>query len=80
MNEPTWLSYREAARRVKRSIRTVNRWRRGGMPMGWERRDGKRVRVVEEKTLLTWWRARLQADPAHQYRLRKQRSDRDTPT
>ena len=69
----TSLTYREAAARVRRSIRTVNRWRRGGMPMGWERREGKRVRVVEETTLLAWWRQRLQADPAHQYRLRRTR-------
>lgn len=75
-----YLTYREAARRVRRSIRTINRWRRRGMPMGWENRDGKRVRVVAEDTLLAWWRARLQSDPAHQYRLRRQRTTSDTPT
>jgi hypothetical protein len=40
------------------------------MPMGWEIRDGQRVRVVEEKILLAWWRQRLQNWPTHQYRLR----------
>lgn len=50
----TTLTYREAARRVKRSIRTINRWRRGGMPMEWETRDGQRFRVVDETVLLAW--------------------------
>lgn len=66
-----YLTYREAAKRVRRSIRSINRWRRQGMPMGWEIRDGQRVRVVDEQTLLKWWRDRLTAWPPHQYRLRK---------
>lgn len=60
------LTYRQAAKRVRRSTRTIKRWRRAGMPMQWE--DGRRV--VDEDTLLAWWRARLQADPVHQLRLR----------
>ncbi len=28
-----FLTYREAAARTRRSIRSINRWRRGGMPM-----------------------------------------------
>lgn len=60
------LTYREAARRVGRSIRTIKRWRKGGMPMGWD--HGRRV--VDEPTLLAWYRARLTADPVHQQRLR----------
>ena len=70
------LTYREAARRVGRSVRTVNRWRRHGMPMTWESRDGQRFRVVREDVLLAWMRDRLKANPAHQYRMRKLR---DTP-
>lgn len=62
------LTYREAAKRVHRSIRTINRWRRNGMPMSF---DATGHRVVEEEVLLTWWRARLEAWPPHQYRLRK---------
>lgn len=65
------LTYREAARRVRRSIRTINRWRRAGMPMTWATRDGQHVRVVDEDTLLAWWRDRLDANPAHQWRLRR---------
>ena len=61
------LTYRQAARRVRRSVRTINRWRRAGMPMGWDR--GRRV--VDEAVLLAWWRARMQADPVHQQRLRR---------
>lgn len=66
-DEPVWLTYREAAKRVQRSVRTINRWRRAGMPM---RHDEDGLRVVEEKVLLRWWRARLDAWPPHQYRLR----------
>lgn len=76
-----WLTYREAATRTRRSIRSINRWRRGGMPMQWDTRDGQRVRVVRLDILLAWWRERMSADPAHQYRLRRMRNEttRDTP-
>lgn len=76
-----YLTYRDAARRVKRSIRTINRWRRGGMPMTWETRDGQRVRVVDETILLKWWRDRMDSWPTHQYRLRRMRAEQggDTP-
>jgi hypothetical protein len=70
-NEDPWLTYREAARRVRRTIRTINRWRSRGMPMTWDTRDGQRVRVVDESVLLAWWRARLTADPVHQQRIRR---------
>ena len=66
-----YLTYKEAAARVGRSVRAINRWRRNGMPMTWQSRDGKRVRVVELSTLLAWWRDRLNAWPPHQYRIRK---------
>ncbi len=72
-----YLTYKEASVRVKRSVRAINRWRRNGMPMSWEIRDGKRVRVVEVDTLLAWWRDRLTAWPPHQYRLRRMRSARE---
>lgn len=64
------LTYREAAKRVRRSIKTIKRWRRNGMPMTWDTRAGQRVRVVDETTLLAWWRDRLLADPVHQARMR----------
>lgn len=67
------LTYREAAARVHRSVRTLWRWRKRGMRMGWGVRDGQRVRVVREDVLLGFWRARLAADPVHQLRMRKHR-------
>ncbi|KTR95359.1 hypothetical protein NS220_06020 [Microbacterium testaceum] len=68
------LTYREAATRVHRSRRTIRHWRLHGMRMGWEVRDGQRVRVVELEVLLAWWRQRLKNDPVHQQRLRAKRA------
>lgn len=65
--EPLWLDYWQAARRVQRSVNTVKRWRRQGMPM--VLRDGRRM--VREDVLLTWWRDRLDAWPVHRYRMRR---------
>ncbi len=65
------LTYREAARTVRRSVRTIKRWRRAGMTMTWEQRDGQRVRVVDEDLLFATLRDRLDAWPSHQYRLRR---------
>lgn len=67
----TWLTYRQAAIRVHRSIKTIKRWRRHGMPMGWATQQGQRVRVVDEEVLLSWFRGRLAADPVHQARMRR---------
>lgn len=67
----TPLSYREAAARVRRSPKTIKRWRRQGMPMTWEIREGQRVRVVDEEVLLAELRRRLFADPVHQLRMRR---------
>jgi phage terminase Nu1 subunit (DNA packaging protein) len=72
-------TYREAADRVERSVRTINRWRRSGMPMSWEIRDGQRVRVVAEDTLLKWYRSRLAAWPPHRYRMRRIVNADDAP-
>ena len=65
------LSYRQAARRVGRSMRAIRYWRARGMPMGWEMRDGQMMRVVEEAVLLDWFRQRITNDPVYQIRLRK---------
>lgn len=73
----TMLTYRQAAARVGRSTRAIRYWRQKGMPMGWEIRDGQRCRVVDEKVLLKWWRQRLANDPAHQWRMRKLRAERE---
>lgn len=64
------LSYREAAIRVRRSRRTIRYWKLQGMRMGWERRDGQMVRVVDESVLLAWWRDRMDNDPVWQNRIR----------
>lgn len=65
-----WLDYREAGRRVGRDERTIRRWRRHGMVMGWGTRDGQQARVVREDVLLAWWRQTMMNDPVHQNRLR----------
>lgn len=62
-----WLTYRQAAARVRRSVRTIKRWRRQGMPMPLDERGR---RIVDEENLLAWWRGRLAADPVHQARMR----------
>lgn len=62
-----WLTYREAARRVRRHPITIKRWRRQGMPMTFDK-HGRRI--VNEQTLLAWWRDRLNNDPVHQARIR----------
>lgn len=68
------LTYREAAARVNRSVRTIKRWRRDGMPMNF---DHYGRRVVTERILLTEYRRRLASDPVHQQRIRA--LTRDTP-
>ena len=67
---PPFLTYRQAAAKVGRSVLTIKRWRRRGqLEMGWEVRDGQRVRVVREDILLACWRERMKSDPVHQKRL-----------
>lgn len=66
----TMLSYREAAKRVRRSRRTIRHWKLQGMHMSWERRDGQLIRVVDEDVLLAWWRDRMDNDPVWQNRIR----------
>lgn len=38
--------------------------------MGWQIRDGQRVRVVDEAVLKAWFRQRLKNNPAHQWKMR----------
>lgn len=71
------LTYREAAARVRRSMRAIRYWRQNGMEMGWDIRDGQRVRVVDEDVLLAWWRDRLKNDPAHRWRMRRRLAEND---
>lgn len=64
-----YLTYRQAAKRVGRSVRTIKRWRKSGMPMRFNA-DG--LRVVELEVLQEWWRDRMNAWPPHQYRIRRE--------
>ncbi|KAA0960868.1 hypothetical protein FQ142_08280 [Microbacterium sp. ANT_H45B] len=66
-------TYREAAIATRRSVMTIKRWRRNGLSMGWEVREGQRVRVVREDVLKAWWRERMKHDPVWQNRLRRER-------
>lgn len=70
-DEPTFLTYADAAKRVSSSVRTVNRWAAAGMAVEWRAEDdGRRFRVVEESVLLKWYRERMTASPVHFYRMR----------
>ena len=69
--EQKQLTYQEAAHRVGLTVRTIWRWRKGGMPMSHGIREGQRVRLVDEDVLLGWFRDRLKADPVHQLRMHK---------
>lgn len=64
---------------MHRSIRTIKRWRKAGMPMTWQIQHGQRVRVVDENVLFAQLRARLDANPAHQWRLRRIHAARTLP-
>ncbi len=54
------LTYRGAAKRVGRSVRTVKRWVRDGMPHTVD--DVGRV-VIDEQVLLAWYRQKLMNSP-----------------
>lgn len=60
-----WLTFRQAARRVSRSLRTLHYWRADGMHTELDHRGR---RIVEERTLLAMYRHKLQANPIHQQR------------
>lgn len=62
-----WLTYRGAAARVERSVRSIKQWRKDGLPMEW---DAGGRRIVREDVLLAELRRRLDANPAHRYRRR----------
>lgn len=67
MDAPRQLTYRQAAKRVHRSVRQIKQWRHDGMPMGVDERGR---RTVDERVLLAEYRRRLNAWPAHRYRMR----------
>ena len=69
-----WLTYRQAAKRTGRSLNTVKRWRRQGMPM---ETDPRGRRIVHQKVLMAWFRARLMADPIMQQKRRQAAAQRE---
>jgi hypothetical protein len=73
------LTYREAAARVERRVREINRWRAAGMAMEWGTRDGQRVRLVRDDVLLAWWRDRMRSSPVHYYRQRRRAAEQELP-
>lgn len=74
--EKTWLTYAEAAKRVKSNHRTVRMWAQQGMPVEWAVDEGgQRHRVVELEVLLKWWREKMHNSPAHFYRMRKRMAE-----
>ncbi|WP_232225398.1 hypothetical protein [Leucobacter salsicius] len=68
----TWYTYRGAAARAERSVRSIKRWVREGMAAGW---DDEGRRIIREDLLLAELRRRLDANPAHQYRIRRELGD-----
>lgn len=70
-----WLTYIEAAEKVGRSKRALQRWRRNGMPMR-TGPDGRKI--VHEDVLYAWYRKNLKAWPPHRWKMRRIMGD--TPT
>lgn len=62
--DENWLPLRRAARRVNRSLNTVRRWKRKGMPT--RLRDGRYE--VHEEVLLKWFREMTRANPIYRAR------------
>lgn len=67
------LTYRETAKALGVSRRTVRRWRQQGMDMSWGKRDGQNVRVVELRVARAWFRERRKNDPITQQRIRAEK-------
>ena len=70
MGPVKWLTYKQAAKHVGRSPRTIKLWCEQGMTRGWKTIDGQRTRVVSERVLLEWSRQKMKNSPVHQYRMR----------
>lgn len=71
LDSKTWLTYPEAARRVKRSTRSIRLWHEQGMPMRLRPGPHGPERIVDEQTLLAWYREKLQSNVVHQARMRQ---------
>lgn len=68
------LSTRQAARRVGRTIRTIEYWRADGMPVYFDKRGHM---YIDIDTLLDWYRKKTLANPVHKYRVRKAIREQD---
>ena len=68
-----WYTYKGAAERVGRSVRTIKRWAQEGMAM---RSDNRGLSVVREDVLLEEYRRRLDLNTVHQ---RKRNESEDSP-
>jgi hypothetical protein len=62
------LTCEQAAKRVRKDVNTIKRWRRSGLGMT---KDSRGRTVVDEALLLAWWRDRMANDPVHQARMRR---------
>ena len=61
--DASFLSLRNAARRVHRDRRTLRRWMREGMKSVWF--EG--TKYIELSELLTWYRRKLLANPTRRH-------------
>ena len=62
------LTYEVASKRLGRSVRTLKRWQREGMPTAL---DARGRRLVRQDVAEKWKREKLGNWPPHQYRLRR---------
>lgn len=65
-----WLTYKQAAVRVKSTDRTVRRWVRDGLPSRTNVIAGQATVVIREDLLLAHWRERMANETVHQAKLR----------
>lgn len=79
MGPVQWLTYKQAAKHVGRSPRTIKHWCEQGMPRGWKTIGGQRTRVVSDRVVLEWSRQKMKNSPVHQYRIRAARRAEGLP-
>lgn len=68
------LTYAVAAKKLGRSVRTLKRWQKEGMPTAL---DDRGRRLVRQDVAEGWMRRKLNNWPPHQYRLRRLREADD---
>lgn len=65
-----WYTYRTAARRTGRSIRTLREWRQAGMPAKVD--PESRELLIAEPDLFAWWRKANRRNPRMRQRVHMQ--------